>query len=236
MIGLHRTPLQVTLAGPRKKSLDELARAGDPEATFLIPPQAYIDAIRQLIGPDLDICSTPRAQLHIGAQSWFNVTDAAASLAQPWFGRLYAPLHPNRKVARAQLTKLLKDYLSERVESAVLLLRGLDYHALEPILLSFPLALHYKRMAHSRWNAELSCYERHWPSFNSVTAYLPARAGAVIDERQLERFSSLFRSFGRPLLPECLVPDWEVDATLATAGARPQPLLLRRSPIRVPTP
>lgn len=230
---LQRTKLQVTLSGPRKKTLDDLARAGDPEKNFLIPSRNYLDAVTGLLGPDLDICSTPRAQLHIRAQSWFDVRDAASSLAAPWFGKLYAPLHPNSKVARAQLVKLLKDYLSERVDEAIILLRNFEIVRLEPQLFSFPLCFHYSRMPHSRWSDQLQCYERLWPSFSSTTIYLPARSGALIDERRLLRFTTLFRQFGRPILPENLIEDWERDAIIATAGARPHPLLLSRSAERV---
>ncbi|MCE2836904.1 MAG: hypothetical protein LW834_08065 [Cyanobium sp. 49614_E6] len=200
----------------------------DPEATILIPPESYVAAVRQTLGIiDLDPCSTRTAQNSIDAQGWFDAADARAALAEPWTGRVFLHPHPDATIARYQLQKLLRDYLADRVAAAVILAGKSDWLRQEPLLLSFPFALHYKRLPHWKLSRATGELERINPSFNSVTIYLPAKAGGHFDEDRLARFIEAFSSFGRIIIAEDLGDGWEQDAQLASARMPVKPILTR---------
>jgi hypothetical protein len=198
----------------------------DPDATILIPPDPYIQAVRQTLGIiDLDPCSSRTAQNSIDAQGWYKANDANAALAEPWVGRVFLHPHPNATIARYQLQKLIRDYLADRVSSAIILAGKADWLRQEPLLLSFPFTLHYRRLPHWKLNRSTNELERINPSFNSVTIYLPAKSGGHFDEDQLARFIEAFSSFGRIIIAEDLGDDWEQDAQLASARMPIKPIL-----------
>lgn len=210
----------LTLRSARRSDLP------DPEGTILIPPTHYLDAVRRVLGIiDLDPCSTPIAQQAIDAQSWYRAEDATAALAEPWAGRVFLHPHPSNSIARYQLQKLLRDYLADRVTSAIILTGRTDWLRCEPLLLSFPFLLHYKRLFHWRWNRQTEQLERLNPSNNFATIYLPAKAGGHFDEEKLRRFCETFSPFGRVILAEDMGDSWEQDAMLATARFPIKPLL-----------
>jgi hypothetical protein len=211
---------RLTINSSRVKPLD------DPEANILIPPDHYIKAVRQTLGIiDLDPCSTRAAQNSIDAQGWFKAEDAAAALAEPWVGRVFLHPHPNATIARYQLQKLIRDYLADRVSSAIILAGKADWLRQEPLLLSFPLTLHYRRLPHWKLHPTTRALERINPSFNSVTIYLPAKSGSHFDEDNLARFIEAFSSFGRIIIAEDLGDDWEQDAQLASTRMPIKPIL-----------
>jgi len=109
--------------------------------------------------------------------------------------------------------------------AAVILIGKTDWLRCEPLLLSFPFLLHYKRLSHWRWSQELEALERINPSFNHASLYLPAKSGAHFDEERLARFIESFSSFGRVILAEDLGDGWEQDALLATARFPIKPIL-----------
>lgn len=202
------------------------AQLADPESTILIPPEDYLAAVRQVLGIiDLDPCSTARAQLSVDAQSWYKAEDAAAALAEPWGGRVFLRPHPNSTIARYQIQKLLRDYLADRVHSAILLAGKVDWLRTEPLLLSFPWLFHYRRLPHWRWNREEQKLLRLNPSFSHFTLYLPARNGHHFDEERLARFIEAFSSHGRVILAEDFGDDWEQSAMLATRRMPIKPVL-----------
>lgn len=198
----------------------------DPETTILIPPVHYLDAVRRVLGIiDLDPCSTSHAQQMIDAQGWYKAEDATAALAEPWNGRVFLHPHPDNSVARFQLQKLLRDYLADRVTAALILTGRSDWLRCEPLLLSFPFLIHYKRLFHWRWNRSADALERISPSNNHITLYLPPKRGGHFDDSAIARFCETFSPFGRPILAEDLGDGWEQDALLATARAPIKPLL-----------
>jgi hypothetical protein len=211
---------RLTIAAPRR------GLATDPEASILIPPEPYIQAVRSTLGIiDLDPCSTRTAQNSIDAQGWFKAEDATAALAEPWSGRVFLHPHPNSTIARHQLQKLIRDYLADRVSAAVILAGKSDWLRQEPLLLSFPFTLHYRRLPHWKLDPATGDLERINPSFNSVTIYLPAKAGGHFDEDHLARFIEAFSSFGRIIIAEDLGDGWEQDAQLASARMPIKPVL-----------
>lgn len=198
----------------------------DPDGTILIPPAHYLDAVRRVLDViDLDPCSSEKAQGSIDAQSWYRAEDAQAALAEPWHGRVFLHPHYDNTIGRYQLQKLLRDYLADRVTAAVILIGKTDWLRCEPLLLSFPFLLHYKRLSHWRWSKEHETLERINPSFNHATLYLPAKSGPHFDEDRLARFIETFSSFGRVILAEDLGDGWEQDALLATARFPVKPIL-----------
>lgn len=198
----------------------------DPDGTILIPPAHYLDAVRRVLDViDLDPCSSEKAQASIDAQSWYRAEDAQAALAEPWHGRVFLHPHYDNTIGRYQLQKLLRDYLADRVTAAVILIGKTDWLRCEPLLLSFPFLLHYKRLGHWRWIKERETLERINPSFNHATLYLPAKSGPHFDEDRLARFIESFSSFGRVILAEDLGDGWEQDALLATARFPIKPIL-----------
>ena len=202
-------------------------RLDDPDGTILIPPQDYLNALRKTLGViDLDPCSTAIAQQSIEAQGWYRAEDADAALAAPWSGRVFLHPHPDAHVARAQLQKLMRDYLADRVTAAVILAGKTDWLRAEPLLLSFPFLLHYRRLTHWRWLTATSELTRLNPSFNSVSIYLPAkRNGTHFDEEALDRFVDAFSNFGRIILAEDLGENWEQHALVATRRMPIKPIL-----------
>lgn len=199
--------------------------ATDPDA-ILIPPAHYLDAVRRVLDViDLDPCSSEKAQASIDAQGWYRAEDAQAALAEPWHGRVFLHPHYDNTIARYQLQKLLRDYLADRVTAAVILIGKTDWLRCEPLLLSFPFLLHYKRLSHWRWSRELEQLERINPSFNHASLYLPAKNGPHFDEDRLAHFIETFSAFGRVILAEDLGDGWEQDALLATARFPIKPIL-----------
>lgn len=198
----------------------------DPDGTILIPPTSYLDAVRRTLGViDLDPCSTTRAQLSIDAAGWYRAEEASAALAEPWCGRVFLHPHPDSTIARYQLQKLLRDYLADRVTAAVILAGKADWLRQEPLLLSFPFLLHFRRLPHWRYDRASDTLERINPSFNSVTIYLPAKRGGHFDEDRLALFCDAFSSYGRVIIAEDLGDDWQQDALLASARFPIKPIL-----------
>lgn len=199
----------------------------DPDTTILIPPDPYIQAVRTTLGViDLDPCSSSVAQKIIEAQGWYKANEAEAALAQPWSGRVFLHPHPHSSIARRQLQKLLRDYLSDRVEAAVILANKIDWLRSEPLLLSFPFLFHYRRQAYYRCLPGSHELVNFNPSFNSFTLYLPAKEGAThFDDVALDRFTHAFSPIGRIVLAEDLGEDWGQHALRATQRMRMQPVL-----------
>lgn len=207
----------------RRKPFQDL---DDAESTILIPPAPYIDAVRRTLGViDLDPCSTQRAQTSIDAQGWYRAEDASAALAESWAGRVFLHPHPATGIARYQLQKLLRDYLADRVSAAIILAGKADWLRQEPLLLSFPFVLHYRRLPHWRYDRTTDRLQRINPSFNSVSIYLPAKAGGHFDEDRLALFIESFSSYGRVVIAEDLGDDWQQDALLASARFPIKPIL-----------
>ena len=203
------------------------ARLDDPDGTILIPPEPYINAVRKTLGIiSLDPCSTAIAQQSIEAQGWYRAEDAEAALVEPWAGTVCLHPHPDALIARYQLQKLLRDYLADRVTAAVILTGKTDWLRAEPLLLSFPFLLHYRRLTHWRWRPATAELTRLNPSFNSLTIYLPAKQGGThFDETALNRFVAAFSPFGRVVLAEDLGEDWEQHALSASHRMPTKPIL-----------
>ena len=217
---------RLSISQARPTSPARRAELADQEGMILIPPDNYIDAVRRTLGViDLDPCSSNQAQRSIDAQGWYRADDAMASLAEPWSGRVFLHPHPNAAIARYQLQKLLRDYLADRVSAAIILIGKSDWLRSEPLCLSFPFLFHYRRLPHWRLNTSTDELERINPSFNSVTLYLPAKAGSHFDEDRLALFIESFSSFGRVIISEDLGDDWEADAALAAARMPIKPIL-----------
>ncbi|MGB7564710.1 MAG: hypothetical protein WBM08_08140 [Prochlorococcaceae cyanobacterium] len=198
----------------------------DPDATLLCPDGPYLDAVRDLLGViHLDPCSSSRAQAVIAAQSWFRADQVDASLAQEWRGNVFLHPHPNARIERRQVQKLIRDYLNDRIPSALLLTGRSDLLRTEPLLLSFPFVLHLQRMKHWRWNAEKQALEGIWPSHNNLTVYLPRRQGTMFDNGAIDRFCHLFQRFGRPTLSEDLGDEWQTHALTTTHRWPIKPIL-----------
>lgn len=198
----------------------------DAESTILIPQASYVDAVRRTLGViDLDPCSTAKAQTSIDALGWYRAEEASAALAEPWSGRVFLHPHPHSAIARYQLQKLLRDYLADRVSAAVILAGKSDWLRQEPLLLSFPFLLHYRRLPHWRYDRDADQLVRVNPSFNSVTIYLPAKAGSHFDEDKLALFIESFSAYGRAIIAEDLGDDWQQDALVASARFPIKPIL-----------
>lgn len=211
----------------RKKSLRERLHE-DADAHVLIPPRDYIDAVRRVLGIiDVDLCSSATAQKQIEAQAWYPANQAKASLADAWYGRVFLRPHPDSTIARFQIQKVLRDYLADRVTAAILLLNKVDWLRQEPLLLSFPFLLHYRRMPHSRWIREKDSLESFYPSFGSQTVYLAAKEGSHFDDEKLSLFIDTFSRFGRVLLSEDMGDDWQDDALRSHLRAPIKPVLTR---------
>ena len=175
----------------------------------------------------LSRCRAARARDHRPRplQHSYRPEDATAALAEPWAGRVFLHPHPDNAIARYQLQKLLRDYLADRVTAAVILTGRTDWLRCEPLLLSFPFLLHYKRLFHWRWNRNTETLERLNPSNNFATLYLPAKKGGHFDDDKLQLFAETFSPFGRVILAEDTGDGWEQDALLATARMPIKPLL-----------
>lgn len=198
----------------------------DAESVILIPQADYIEAVRRTLGViELDPCSTIRAQTTIDAQGWYRAAEATAALAEPWSGRVFLHPHPSTQIARYQLQKLLRDYLADRVTAAVILAGKSDWLRQEPLLLSFPFLLHYRRLPHWRYDRHCDELIRVNPSFNSVTIYLPAKNGSHFDEDRLALFIESFAPYGRAIIAEDLGDDWQQDALVASARFPIKPVL-----------
>jgi len=221
--------LHIIRTGTRYEAITSPARRAhleDPDGTILIPPEDYLIAVRQVLGViDLDPCSSARAQLSIDAQGWYKAEDAAAALAEPWSGKVFLHPHPNSTVARYQIQKLLRDYLAGRIEAAVLLAGKTDWLRTEPLLLSFPWLLHYRRLSHWRWDGSADKLVRLNPSFSHFSLYLPKRNGHHFDDDKLARFIECFSRYGRVILAEDFGDDWEQSAMLATRRMPIKPVL-----------
>lgn len=200
----------------------------DPERQVLLPPTDYLDAVRRLLDfIEFDPCSTDACQKVVDAHRWYRAEDAIAVLDEPWSGRVFLHPHPNVVVGRHQLQKLLREYLSGRITSAVVLAGRGDWLRQEPLLLSFPWMIHYRRLPHRRLDAS-GTPRPFTPTHNSITHYLPAKDGLDFDEDRLALFVESFSCFGRVVLAEDLGNDWEQDALLATARMPMKPLLTKR--------
>jgi hypothetical protein len=210
-----------------RKSKASRPPLADPDGTILIPPADYLNAVRKTLGIiSLDPCSTAIAQQSIEAQGWYRAEDAETALVQPWSGTVFLHPHPDGLIARYQLQKLLRDYLADRVTAAIILTGKTDWLRSEPLLLSFPFLLHYRRLPHWRWRPATAELERLNPSFNSLTIYLPAKqAGVHFDEAALDRFVNAFSSFGRIVLSEDLGENWEQHALEACHRMPIKPIL-----------
>jgi hypothetical protein len=208
------------------------ATAADSKSyEFLIPSESYLQAVRKTLGIiDLDPCSTPAAQQLIEANGWFQLDDAAASLAVPWSGKVF--LHPHRspRLSRLQLHKLLRDYIADRVPEAIILISRTDWLRAEPLLLSFPFLFHYKRLRYWRENKDAEKpgakqLQMVQPSNGSATLYLPAKDGAYFCQQKMAQFSAAFSPLGRIVLNEDQGDRWQQDASLAMARSHAQPFL-----------
>ena len=198
-----------------------------PDQQVLIPPADYLAACRSVLGSiDLDPCSTGKAQSCIDATSWYRAEQATAALAESWQGRVFLHPHPNVVVGRYQVQKLLRDYLADRVTAAIVLGGRGDYLRQEPLLLSFPFLIHYRRLNVSRLqaNGELAT---HTPSHNTITHYLPAKTGHAFCEERLAAFLEAFSPYGRVVLAEDFGDDWQQDALLASARMPIKPVLTK---------
>jgi hypothetical protein len=195
----------------------------------LIPPSSYIRAVRQVLGNiDLDPCSSPRAQVAVEANGWYQAEGASAALAEPWSGRVFLHPHANRRTARFQVQKLLRDWLTHRVTAAIILAPGIEWLRLEPLLLSMPFVPHVQRLHHWRWLEETNELERMWPSWNPTTIALPARETANpahFDAEWLLRFNAGFRRYGRVVLAEAADNDWQQDVARASFRSFIKPVL-----------
>lgn len=212
-------------APPPEDSSSPQVRA-DLESTVLIPPEDYLTRVRALLGTiDLDPCSTARAQRSIEAMGWFRADQAQAALAEPWSGRVFLHPHPNPSIARYQVQKLLRDYLADRVSAGVLLVNRTDMLRSEPLLLSFPFLLHYRRLPYWRYDRQSDRNISHSPSFNSFTSYLPAKDGHCFNEEKLTQCVQLFSPYGRVILTEDFGENWEQQALLASARMATRPVL-----------
>ena len=217
---------RLNLTAAARRSSIRSGQLEDPDSTILIPPASYIDAVRRTLGViDLEPCSTSRAQASIDAQGWYRAEDASAALAENWTGRVFLHPHPNSAIARYQLQKLMRDYLADRVSSAVILAGKSDWLRQEPLLLSFPFLLHYRRLPHWRFDRDSEELVRVNPSFNSVSIYLPAKSGSHFNEERLALFIESFSSYGRVIIAEDLGDDWEQDALLASSRFPIKPIL-----------
>jgi hypothetical protein len=200
---------------------------GDLDGTILVPDASYIDAVLAVLGRiDLDPCSSPKAQSMIRAQGWFRADQAEAALAEAWSGRVFLHPHPNARLGRLQIQKLLRDYLADRVTEAIVLGNRMDMLRSEPLLLSFPFVLHIQRLPHWLWDTDKQKLIRHSPSFNSVTHYLPAKDGSCFDDGALGRFHSAFSRYGRFILSEDYDgDDWQQQVLLASRRMPIAPVL-----------
>jgi hypothetical protein len=215
--------------------VEQLKRRRRPQAAppssyddshVLIPPPEYLDATRRVLDfIQLDPCSTAACQKVIGAHAWFKASNAAENLDEPWSGRVFLHAHPDLALARQQLQKLLHEYLAGRVDAAIILAGRGDWLRQEPLLLSFPWLIHYKRMAHRRVMPGGST--PFTPTHNTISHYLPARQGFEFDEDRLALFVEAFSPFGRIVLAEQTGRDWTEDALIATARMPVKPVLPR---------
>jgi len=221
------TPPQVNADGPLPQ--DRFAVIESPDEQLFTPEQAYLDALRRTLPIiDLDPCSSPRRQALIEAGSWFPVEAVERSFEEPWHGRIFLQVHPSARIARQQIRKLLKEYLTDRCSEAILLICHTELHRREPLLFSFPFAIHYRRLPMVRWSEHNQSFVRVNTAAPATTFYLPRKLGIEIDEDRLRCFCENFRSFGRILLTEELPFDWQADCHIGTAHARIKPLLTRR--------
>lgn len=204
-------------------------RAGNPinpDEHVLIPPEPYLQAVRKTLRIiDLDPCSTERAQRTIDALAWYRATDAPAALAEPWTGKVFLHPHWNQNTARFQIQKLIRDYLADRVQAAIVLSPRMEWLRTEPLLLSFPFLIHYKRLPQWRWSEKEQKLERINPSFSSFTLYLPQRDGRHFDDERLAAFIDAFAPYGRAILSEDFGEGWQQQAILATRRMSIKPVL-----------
>lgn len=222
---LTLTPPQVSAAGP-----DPLADFR-PDTQILVPRQGYLTAVRHALGGtiDMDLCSSHRRQSLVDAASFYPADQVEASLAEPWYGDVFLQPFPSNKLGRRQLRKLLIDYLSDRVTSALILVLSAELHRHEPLLFSFPFCIHYRRLSLLRWSDLNSCWTTNRSSTPATSFYLPAKAGIVVNEERLQQFTRSFRPMGRIIIGEEIEDyDWQRDCYVATAQARVKPLLTRR--------
>jgi len=202
----------------------------DLDATILVPDASYVDAVLAVLGRiDLDPCSSPKAQAQIRAQGWYRADQAEAALAEPWSGRVFLHPHPNARLGRLQIQKLIRDYLGGRVSEAIILGNRIDMLRSEPLLLSFPFVLHIQRLPHWMWKPDDPTgprLVRHSPSFNSVSHYLPEKDGSCFDDAALARFHAAFRRYGRFILAEDYDGDDWQRQVLAASRRMPIPPVL----------
>ena len=212
--------------GNTPRSASRQAQLEDPDGSILIPPAEYLTAVRKTLGViDLDPCSTAIAQREIDAQSWYPAAAAESALAEVWCGRVFLHPHPNTTIARYQLQKTIRHYLSDRITAVMILTGKIDFLRQEPIFLSFPFLMHYKRLSYWRFMSDESRLQRVNPSFGSTTIYLPDKSGNHFNEESVNTFLDSFSAFGRVIINEDLGDDWQQDALLASARAPIKPVL-----------
>jgi hypothetical protein len=202
------------------------SETGDPDSTILIPDTAYLDRVRRVLGIiTLDPCSSPKCQVAVSAQTWYRSDQAQGALAQSWSGNVFLHPHPNSTIARRQVQKLLRDYLTSRVTSAIILSGRIDLLRQEPLIQSFPHLIHWKRLRHWRWvSPELGLQPLN-PSFNCLSIGLPAKNSLTYDEEWFDNFRRYFSSYGRIIIPEDIDQQWQTEAMAATRSWPIKPVL-----------
>lgn len=159
---------------------------------YYTPPE-YVEAAREVMGDiDLDPASHPKAQEWIKANTFYVIADDG--LTKPWFGRVW--LNPpygkegNESNQEIWSQHLIDEYVAGNVSEAVLLVKAaLGYNWFENLWWVWPTCFARERLSFIRSNGSNEGKSKQGTAF----LYLG---------KNTDRFVSVFRQFGRVILPE----------------------------------
>jgi len=146
-------------------------------------PEKYIEAAREVMGSiDLDPASSKMANEIVKAKEYITQDDEPDGLNQEWYGNIWLN-PPYGKGSGLFTTKLIEEYLSGRVDAAILLLNayGFDSAWFQPL-----------------WNYPI-CFTDHRIVFYSPQKESGGPANAnifVYLGKSPERFRDIFKEFG----------------------------------------
>lgn len=156
-------------------------------------PAEYIEAARDVMGGiDLDPASCDMAQQTVKAGAFF--TKEMDGLARPWFGRVF--LNPPYGTTSGEsnqgiwATRLIEEYECQRVEAGILLVKAaLGYEWFESLWYDWPVCFPRQRLSFSMPDGSSDGQSKQ----GSALFYFG---------NDIERFTGVFRAFGRVIMPE----------------------------------
>ena len=125
--------------GITDKGISTLVRLKSSDSDEWFTPRAHVALIKEVFDEiDLDVASSERANIIVGALDYFSESDGAAAYeldGHAWYGRVYCN-PPYGGLAGKFAKKALYEYAAGRIDECILCLSGYAYETkwFEPIL------------------------------------------------------------------------------------------------------